>query len=121
MTTRVNRRLRWVVGSIARGSILPLPIALALAPISAADPADPCSMADLLACAEQNAALPPSGASDVAGTTDPVLQPGGGSELGIPAGGGPPEVYLPSGPSGGGSDIGIPAGGGPPEVFLPTP
>lgn len=121
MNTSGHRRLRRVAGSIALGVLLPIPIGLAFAPVSLADPADPCSMADLIACAEQNAALPPSGASDVAGTTDPVLQPGGGSELGIPAGGGPPQVFLPSGPTGGGSDLGIPAGGGPPQVYLPTP
>lgn len=83
-------------------------------PLAASSLADPgpgnCSLADLIACAEENAASPPSGNSDVpGGNTD------GGSSIFFPTTGGPPQVGMQVG----GSDSFIPSTGGPPEVGTP--
>lgn len=102
--------LRRLVASATLLGLL-FPTGLALAPISLADPGPgECSLADLLACAEENAASPPDGSSDVpGGNTD------GGSNIFFPTTGGPPEIGMQVG----GSDSFIPSTGGPPEIGTP--
>ena len=120
MYVRSMNDLRRLVASATLLGLL-FPTGLALAPISLAEPGPgECSLADLLACAEENAASPPGGSSDVpGGNTDGSDVPGGntdgGSNTFLPATGGPPEVGMQVG----GSNSFLPATGGPPEIGAP--
>ena len=85
---------------------------VAYAPISLADDGE-CSLADLIACAEQNAALPP-GAPDPVGNGPQIPDPQAGwtqpGDLVLPATGGPP--IIAGGPAAPGMPV-LPATGGP--------
>ena len=103
----MNDRFRLAACATLLGLLLPT--GLALAPVSLADPGQ-CSLADLIACAEENAASPPGGSSDVPGGNT-----NGGSGIFLPTTGGPPEIGMQVG----GSDSFIPSTGGPPEIGTP--
>ena len=79
---------RLVAGAALLGFLFPT--GLALAPIGIADPGPgDCSLADLVACAQENAASPPGGSSDVPGGNT-----NGGSNIFFPTTGGPPEIGM---------------------------